>query len=598
MSEKENSSQIPKGAETIDLNSLTDLNFGPSWADNSSVVQNFSQAQLDDKVKSSRKSDRRSSARKDRRGPDKFRKKHSTSNFPRQKDKERKSFHTEIRDPKFDIKIYPQDDTFEALIKQLKASCKTYQLFGITRTILEKHERFVVLINRFKNDTEADQPIFFTPKDRMPFDTEQAAIDHFCENFLEDFFQVKKVEIEAPKGNFSIIYRCPFTKALIGPPNYHRYQDLLKSHHKSKIKNLSLEDYQNKLEGVNDEAIVNEWLQQMKQTEQFCLKNPQVSQANSDTERDASSVDLVADSALGGEASALSDTVGSPTFNSREAAIRYLMTHCKENVVKTAQNFRFAGARIDDLPNGILKDSILHTLQLQQRFPLDTANNIRGRLRRHKFTIYKKGSKGVSFVCCVKRKFRDQSTVFTDSITKLIQFIELQSSPNVQNVPYDFLSILKPSDDKVSEADPLTEQADLSEESTTQVKEVLQNLRWLISEGYVTEYSDGTLFVHPLLDAANAPKANSLEKATKPEASKPEVRDPKENIRLDSLEKAGDSGISEKHSPDDASLEVEKSDLDSNNAAERDTSGEAEAVVEVEASDSEHCESDNSTESS
>ena len=85
----------------------------------------------------------------------------------------------------------------------------------------------------------------------------------------------------------------------------------------------------------------------------------------------------------------------------------------------------------------------------------------------------------------------------------------------MQNVPYDFLSILKPSEDKASEADPLSEQAELSEEASAQVKEVLQNLRWLISEGYVTEYSDGTLFVHPLLDAANAPKVNPLEKATK-----------------------------------------------------------------------------------
>ncbi len=596
MSEKENSSQIPEGAETIDLNSLTDLNFGPSWADNSSVAQKFSQAQLDDKVEPSRKSDRRSSARKDRRGSDKFRKKHSTSNFPRHK--ERKNFQTAIKDPKFDIKIYPQDDTFEALIKQLKASCKTYQLFGITRTILEKPDRFVVLINRVKKDREAEQPIFFTPKDQMPFDTEEAAIDHFCEHFLGEFFEVKTVEIDAPKGNFSMIYRCPFTKALIGPPNYHRYQDLLKAHHKSKIKNLSLEDYQSKLEGVNDEAIVNEWLQQMKQTEQFCLKNPQVSQADADTNVDASSGDLEADSALDSEASAVSDAEENPTFNSREAAIRYLMTHCKETVVKTAQNFRFSGAQIDALPNGILKDSILHTVQLQQRFPLDTANNIRGRLRRHKFTIYKKGSKGVSFVCCVKRKFRDQSTVFTDSITKLIQFIELQSSADVQNVPYDFLSILKPSEDKASEADPLSEQAELSEEASAQVKEVLQNLRWLISEGYVTEYSDGTLFVHPLLDAANAPKANPLEKATKPEASQPEVSHPEEKIGLDSPTESGDSDIPEKQSLAEASPEVEKSNLESNNAAERDASGEAEAVVDVEASDSEHCDSGNSKESS
>ena len=562
MSEKENSSQIPESAETIDLNSLTDLDFGPSWADNSSVVQKFSKAKLDDKIGSSRKSDRRSSARKDRRGPDKLRNKHGTSNFPRHKEK--KTFHNAIRESKFDIKIYPQDDTFEALIKQLKASCKTYQLFEITRTILEKPERFVILINRIKKDTVDDQPIYFTPKDRMPFDTEQAAIDHFCDHFIGEFFEVKTVEIDAPKGNFSIIYRCPFTKALIGPPNYHLYQDLLKAHHKSKIKNLSLEDYQSKLEGVNDEAIVNEWLEQMQQIEQFSLKNPHVGQMDSDTHVDASSGDLLSDSALDHENSTVNDTEENYTFNSREAAIRYLLTHSKEAVVQTAQNFRFSGSQLDALPNGILKDSILHTIQLQQRFPLDTANNIRGRLRRHKFTIYKKGSKGVSFVCCVKRKFRDQSTVFTDSITKLIQFIELQSSTNVQNVPYEFLSILKPSEDIESKTDSISEQAELSEESTTQVKEVLQNLRWLISEGYVTEYSDGTLFVHPLLDAANASKTNPLEKGAKSEASP----------------------------------EVEKSNLDSNNAAKRDASSEAEAVVEVEASNSEHCESGNTDESS
>lgn len=519
MSEKENSSQIPDSTESLDLNSLTDLNFGPSWAERSSSARKYTPTHIDEKAESSVKKDKRSSARKDRRGSDKFRKKQGTSNFPRNRD--RNHFHAPIKDPKFDIKIYPQDDTFDALIKQLKTSCKTYQLFGITRTILEKHERFVVLINRVKKDSETEEPIFFTPKDNLPFDTEEAAIDHFCEHFLGDFFEINTIETEAPKGNFSMIYRCPFTKALIGPPNYHRYQDLLKAHHKSKIKNLSFEAYQSKLEGVNDEAIVNEWLEQMKLREQYCLKSTETHQANqissdtTDTAESEPTSDLNTETDIDAASNAEDNTV----FNTREAAIRHLITHSKESVVKVAHNFRFSGSQIDALPKGILKDSILHTVHTQQRFPLDTANNIRGRLRRHKFTIYKKGPKGISFVCCVKRKFRDQSTVFTDSITQLIQYIEKQSSVDVQNLPFDFLSIPKPSEEKASETKGQLDQANLSEETSEQVKEVLQNLRWLISEGYVTEYSDGTLYVHPLLEVANSQKADKVDTAAKTEVS-------------------------------------------------------------------------------
>ena len=47
-----------------------------------------------------------------------------------------------------------------------------------------------------------------------------------------------------------------------------------------------------------------------------------------------------------------------------------------------------------------------------------------GRLRREHFTIFKKGSKGVSYVCAVKRKFRVPGQVFGESIGSLIAFIE------------------------------------------------------------------------------------------------------------------------------------------------------------------------------
>ena len=60
----------------------------------------------------------------------------------------------------------------------------------------------------------------------------------------------------------------------------------------------------------------------MKLTEQFCLKNPQVSQE--DTNVDASSGDLEGDSTLDSEACAVCDTEETPHSTRVKLTIRYL----------------------------------------------------------------------------------------------------------------------------------------------------------------------------------------------------------------------------------------------------------------------------------
>ncbi len=74
----------------------------------------------------------------------------------------------------------------------------------------------------------------------------------------------------------------------------------------------------------------------------------------------------------------------------------------------------------------------------QRRFPLDTANGLRGRLRRESFTIFKKGSKGISYVCAVKRKFRIPGQVFAESIGTLIAFIEAHPMVRASELPEKF----------------------------------------------------------------------------------------------------------------------------------------------------------------
>lgn len=461
----------------VDLNALADLNFGPSWADANTESSNHS-----GRLKSSFNHDQKNAQsegkkiKRDRRGRVGKLNAQRHSNTKQGEYKDRSHFKFE---PSFSVKVYPQDNTFDALVKRLRVNCKTYQLFEITRVILEKPERFVVHLSRLDKAEKSDKSIYYSPKDNSPFDTEEAAIDHFIENYVSDYFEVEEVEVDPPSGNFSIVYRCPFTNVLIAPPNYHRFQELLKLHHKDKIKNLSLEEYQSKLESVNDEATISEWLEAMKKGERLTLKG------SSDP---------------------------STVFQSREEAKRYLILNHKSDIVQSSESIRFPGTLIENLPKGDIKQNINFAIEGQRRFPLETANNIRGRLRRHKFTIYKKGSKGISYVCSVKRKFRDDKTVFTDTINALIEFFEKNQDISVKDLPYKYLNLTKPEESKADDPSPSEAGMNSVDESNSfncehfseaekeSIKQLFRDLKWLITEGYVTEYSNGTLFVHHKLD--------------------------------------------------------------------------------------------------
>jgi hypothetical protein len=133
-----------------------------------------------------------------------------------------------------------------------------------------------------------------------------------------------------------------------------------------------------------------------------------------------------------------------PTFDSLEDARVFLLTQARDKVVRTTESARFHGKIAETMPPGEIRRAIEGALERQRKFPLDTANALRGRLRREHFTIFKKGSKGVSYVCAVKRKFRVPGQTFADSIGALISFIEGHPMIRASELPTKFLGITLP----------------------------------------------------------------------------------------------------------------------------------------------------------
>ncbi len=535
MADKTAPSTSDKSLNSIDLDALSGLNFGPDWADEktarSSKLKHFDEPRA---AKSKAGRPAPSAAARDRKsgsrpGADRSDRKPDRAGYGgRESGRERPPA---VFQPTVKVDLFPQDEAFDALVKRLRASARTYQLFEIAHLLLEKSERFVVLLTplRQKGSDAGTSPLLhFSVPGHLPFESEAAAINYVIKEHLDVYFEVEAIEVDPPKGNFQMVNRCGITGELLGPPNYHRYQEFVQRHFAARISGMSMERFQSKIVASKEQEDIDAWVASMTQGARYVLKDRQENEPES--------------------------------FDSLESARRFLLAHRKDKVVGSGESVRFAGRDIERLPRGNIRQSVENYIQQQKLFPLESANNIRGRLRRHKFAVYKKGSKGVSYVCAVKRKFRDSSSVFTDSIRDLIDFIELHPNIPASKLSSQYIGIdiekQKPAVLEMQEVEgsqvpdassatpadcPDTPAADtpaapaaaavetstqaipkteLSAADQKQLHQLMLDLRWLITEGYVTEYGDGRLFAPaPLPEPSKKDKpARSEQAADKPPA--------------------------------------------------------------------------------
>jgi len=357
------------------------------------------------------------------------------------------------------ISFRPQEVVLQTLVRSLKESHKTYQLFSIANLFLEKPERFVItLLSKEHNNPE--KGFFYALPGNLPFLTEEEAFQYALKVHMDEYFERSTVTIERPKGNFQCVNQCGLTGKLLGPPNYHRYTELIKEHFALGLeKKYTFEAFLKSIKPLKEPEMINQWLEQMCTVTHYTLKE------------DAAQV-----------------------FETQEAARRYAYNNYKIKWVSFTRSAKIAGTALSNLPDGILKQSIEATWEREKRFPLETANFLRGRLHHFGFHLYKKGKKGVSYVCAVKRKIRDDDTHFSPSIQTLIEFIEKNPNILVGELAKKYLNLAN---------NPT--QNDLIENS--ELKQLQLDLRWLVAEGYVTEYEDGRLYVTPIQKRITQAKA-------------------------------------------------------------------------------------------
>ena len=441
--------------------------------------------------------------------------------------------------PYFTATFYPEDTSFSTLVQTIRKSCRTIELFEVARTVVAKTDRFVVVLARKPApDASAAAGFVISVPDGLPFENEEAALSHVLTKHLGSFFDTADVVIDPPKGNFQVVNRCGVTGELLGPPNYHLYNQLVQQHYAAKVDRMPFEAFKARIETVREPEAIQAWLEKMKKATRYTWKQPAPKPAKSAKTAEAvvaaasetapSEVPAPETSALetaaaetasvpAPENATVAEAASAPAavaFDSFDEAKAYLLATARDKVIRSVEQARLHGKNLELLPPGEIRHAVEGSLERQRRFPLDTANALRGRLRREHFTIFKKGSKGVSYVCAVKRKFRVPGQTFSDSIGSLISFIEANPMVKAGELGRKFLNIAPPPPPAPvaeGESAPAPVEHALTVEQRDKLARLQSDLPWLVREGYVTEFIDGTLYAPPAMVEARKREVETAE---------------------------------------------------------------------------------------
>ena len=361
--------------------------------------------------------------------------------------------------------LIPEDKGVESLARQIKMSGRAYPLFEIAYLVLKKPERYQVqLTSKKKEDGTPVQPIFICGLDDTIWLDENEAAVHILDKHFGTFYASEKIPTDPPKGTYTFVAQCGISGAILGPPNYHDYQNKLRKLHQERFGRLPFEAYKARIKIVKDEAVVKKWLEEQSfRTEYTCLNIPETIK-----------------------------------LNTREEVDRHFRETHLPNVIKAVDTITMPATEIADIQNRALSTLICRNYDDQMRFPLKVVNILSGQFARQGLQFFKV-NKSVTHVAVARPRYLDlEASPVSEGIRKIVEYID--SHPRTTRKK--LLEALAPGGAIASAEEKAPEQPAVEGQpaetpaptvASPEAATVVSDLHWLLHQGHVIEFANGIL---------------------------------------------------------------------------------------------------------
>lgn len=335
------------------------------------------------------------------------------------------------------IRFLPRQNVFENVVAQIKSSSVAYSLFVLARLFLEKAGRYEVRLA-----AKAEAPLFQLGEDgEVSVDREFLERNAF--RFAQrDFYQVNVVESDPIKGSFSNVARCRLSGTLLGPTNHHAYQPQLRSLYEQRFsRRMSFPDYQREIEIVSDPAVVERWKEEARKITTYTTSREEMPL----------------------------------TFSSAAETERHFRSQYFPTLVHTKQEVTVGGTSSRSLPDRILNRAIEVAWTRETRSPSDLMQELASRFRQNGLHIFRH-RRGMLFVSPIRvRAFVHEHAGVSPLVNAILEAVSATAGMNRKQL-----------------FETLTGDG-ASEGAESRRLALASDLRWLISEGYLIEFNDGSL---------------------------------------------------------------------------------------------------------
>jgi hypothetical protein len=451
---------------------LLDLKMLPAWANEPARANDYADFEGEDADAGQRRSDRPRNRNRDRdqRGPRKPDRRDERPKRDGRGPRSRPDGGRREGDPQRErrpevqleplavtVRFLPHARAFENVTAQIKSSPIAYSVFALARLFLEKPERYDVRLTM----PEGAQLFQLGENGAVASDRRILEGSAFA-SARDDFYTVEVTQSEPLKGNFTNVARCRLSGTLLGPTNHHAYQPQLRNLYETRFsRRMSFADYQRQIDIVSDPAVVEQWKEQARNVTTYHVKDAEPPQS----------------------------------FTNAADAERHFRQMHLPGLLREANELTVSGVLSRKLPDRRLGRAIEDSWAQETRSPSKMMQELAAGLRQAGLNIFRH-RRGMLFVSPVRaRVFGHERAGVSTSINSILEKVE--KSPGINRKQ-------------------LAEQlavADAEAAAAERAKMTLANdLHWLIHEGYVIEFNDGTLD----LPRAKAPAATAQEKPAEP----------------------------------------------------------------------------------
>lgn len=355
------------------------------------------------------------------------------------------------------------------VVQQVRHTGKTFSLFDIARILLRNPASYTIDLSCTSKLPEG--PFYLAVADNSVWLSREAAARHLLRTRLEDHYRSETVQVEPPKGNFSVVAVCGMSGTLLGPPNLHDYERRVRELHREKFGRMDFEHFRSRLRMERDPEVIEKW---KTAASQAVVYHP-LGEETAERLEGLAAVEkhfLVHHAAAAIRASATASVPGNPAALEVDSPLGPLLAYAREE---------------------------------EARFPLRLAQSLSRALTAAGLR-FSKGANRTTYVSASRSRHLDLAQVaVSDSIRRILETIREKKSlrrhqlldllaplPAQPSLPPEAAAAPSESAPEATAASPEAPALLPGPEESARAA-VMQDLLWLTHEGYVIEYADGRL---------------------------------------------------------------------------------------------------------